>query len=151
MMSRKYLFNIVQHSDKYRDTEKLLNNTPGITNFIAHSSGGSVAQKIKDNYPDRNYKITTYGSPILSISKHTPINITPYKNIGDPIAMLDRGAQVIGSNLNPFEAHSFKNSPYTFGDTGKWVIGDASKINTPWNPENSAYTTPPILQTELKK
>ena len=94
----KVPFNIVQHSEKYRDTEKLLNTTLGITNIIAHSLGGYVAQKIKDNYPNRNYKITTYGSPNLSISKNTPINITRYKNIGDPIAMLDRGAQVIGSN-----------------------------------------------------
>ena len=63
--------------------------------------------------------------------------------------MLDRGAKVIESNLNPFAAHSFKNSPYKSGDTGKWVIGDTSKINTSWDPETSIFTTPPIKQTDL--
>lgn len=145
----KIPFNMVHKSQKYKDTEKLLNTTPGIKNIIAHSLGGSVAQKIKENYPERGYNISTYGSPNLSISNKTPIDIKRYKNIGDPISSLDRAAKVIGSSLNPFEAHSYENSQYISGDAGKWIAGDTS-INTPWNPETSAYTTPPITANYLE-
>ena len=136
----KIPFNMVHQSQKYKDTETLLNSTPGISNIIAHSLGGSVAQKNKDNYPDRNCNITTYGSPNLSISDKTPIGTLRYKNIGDPISSFDRGAKIIGSSLNPFQAHSYENSPYISGDAGGWIVGDTS-INTPWDPETSIYDT----------
>jgi len=40
---------MLHQSQKYRDTEKILNTNPGITHIIGHSLGGAVAQKIKDN------------------------------------------------------------------------------------------------------
>ena len=140
---------MVHQSQKYRDTEKIWNTNPGFSNIIANSLGGAGAQKIKDNYLDRNYNIVTYGSPNLSISDQTPTGITRYTHIGVPIASLDRVAQAIGADLNSFEAHYFSNSPYISGDVGKWVIGDTKHINTPWDSQKSIYTTPPITQTDL--
>ena len=139
---------LVNHSQKYKDAEKLLNSSAGlgVSHIVSHSLGGAVAQKLKQDYQERDFKITTYGSPDLSIKKNTPENISRYKNIGDPVSILDGAAKVIGASLlNPFEAHSYKNSPYVSGDTDGWVIGDTSK-NSSYDPSNSAYTTPPIKQ-----
>ena len=141
---------MLQHSQKYTDANNLLNSSAGggITNIVSHSLGGAVAQKLKQNYPERDYNVTTYGSPNLSLFNHA--HVSRYRNAGDPISILDRGAKTIGSSLNPFEAHSYKNSTYTSGDTGGWVIGVTSK-DTPWDPATSAYTTPPIEQSDLKE
>lgn len=106
-------------------------------------------KKSKDNYPERDYKITTCGSPTFSISNKIPAGETRFKNIGDPIAYFDRGAEVIGWDIHPFKANSFENSKYTSGDTGGWLFGDTSKGNSQSHPDTSQYTTLPIEQSNL--
>ena len=107
---------MLQHSQKYADAKNLLNSSAGgeISNIVSHSLGGAVAQKLKQDYPERDYNVTTYGSPNLSLFNHA--NVSRYRNAGDPISMFDRGAETIGSSLNPFVAHSYKNSSYTSGN-----------------------------------
>ena len=140
---------MTNRSQKYRDSEQLLNSSAGggIKHIVSHSLAGRVAQTLKNNYPERDFKVTTYASPDVSINNTS--DVTRYRNIGDPISSLDRSAKLIGSSLNPFTAHSYSNSPYTSGDTGKWIIGDTSK-DTPLT-SKSIFLTPPIEQADLKE
>jgi len=139
----------VNRSQKYIDTENLINSSAGggIKSIVAHSLGGRVAQTLKNNYPNRDFKVTTYASPDISINNTS--DVTRYRNEGDYISILDRSAKIIGSSSKPLTAHSFANSPNTSVDTGGWVIGKTH--DTPWDPKTSIFTTPPITQEDLNK
>ncbi len=76
---------------------------PNITNVVGHSLGGSVALKLQENFPDRNFKSNTYGAPVLSTTGAD----NRFRNFFDPVSILDRGAaNSLHAGLNP---HSFSN------------------------------------------
>jgi hypothetical protein len=59
---------------------------------VGHSLGGSVILEIRKQYPDRTFKTITYGAPVKSISTPDNIDNKRFRNIGDPVSILDRGA-----------------------------------------------------------
>jgi pimeloyl-ACP methyl ester carboxylesterase len=59
---------------------------------VGHSLGGSVVLEMQKQYPDRTFKTTTYGAPVKSITTPDNIDNKRFRNIGDPISILDRGA-----------------------------------------------------------
>ena len=68
-----------------------------------------MAYEAQKNYPDRDLSITAYGSPLVSLPGD-PSGKDRMRHVGDPICMLDRGAQSsvnIGSNW--YNPHSFLN------------------------------------------
>ena len=138
-----------KYSRRYQDAEKYITDpTLGIKHVVGHSLGGAVSLELEKRYP--HLQSTTYASPTISPPWVSGQN-SRYRNPLDPISILDAGASHISNkvSLNPFESHSFKNFDNTSGGTGGWVIGDTSK-NTPWDPATSAFTTPPITQSDLK-
>ena len=63
-----------------------------ITSLVGHSLAGSVVLEMQKQYPDINFKTTTYGAPVASITAPDGINHKCYRNYDDPISMLDRGS-----------------------------------------------------------
>jgi pimeloyl-ACP methyl ester carboxylesterase len=94
----KIPFNLTAESLRYRNADKalntneLLNPEQQITSLVGHSLGGSVILEMQKQYPDRTFKTTTYGAPVKSISTPDNIDNKRFRNIGDPVSILDRGA-----------------------------------------------------------
>ena len=53
----------------YRDIGDILDENHNITEEISHSLSSSASAKYLQNSPDRNIHLTTYGAPIISMSK----------------------------------------------------------------------------------
>lgn len=116
----KIPFHATKFTQRYRDAEKYVANpTNNISHVIGHSLGGAVALELQKNYP--HVQSTTYASPTVSTGNEP--NAQRYRNAGDVVSVLDRGAKVMGGNLNPLEAHSYKNSTNTSGNSDGWLIG----------------------------
>ena len=45
-----------------------------LTSIVGHSLGGSVVLEMLKQYPDRNFKTTTYGAPVASMTAPDNIN-----------------------------------------------------------------------------
>jgi hypothetical protein len=94
----KIPFNLTAESLRYRNADKalknneLLNPEQTTTSLVGHSLGGSVVLEMQKQYPDRTFKTTTYGAPVKSISTPENIDDKRFRNIGDPVSILDRGA-----------------------------------------------------------
>jgi pimeloyl-ACP methyl ester carboxylesterase len=93
----KISFNLTAESLRYRNADKalknneLLNPDQKITSLVGHSLGGSVVLEMQKQYPDRTFKTTTYGAPVKSITTPDNIDNKRFRNIGDPVSILDRG------------------------------------------------------------
>jgi pimeloyl-ACP methyl ester carboxylesterase len=94
----KIPFNLTAESLRYRNADQalkhneLLNPEQQITSLVGHSLGGSVVLEMQKQYPDRSFKTTTYGAPVKSITTPDNIDNKIFRNIGDPVYSLDRGA-----------------------------------------------------------
>jgi pimeloyl-ACP methyl ester carboxylesterase len=94
----KIPFNLTAESLRYRNADKalknneLLNPDRKITSLVGHSLGGAVILEMQKQYPDINFKTTTYGAPVKSITTPDNIDNKRFRNIGDPVSVLDRGA-----------------------------------------------------------
>ena len=73
-----------EHDELYPDNK--------ITSLVGHSQAGSVVLEMQKQYPDRNFKTTTYGAPVVSMTAPDGINNKRYRNYNDPVSMFDRGA-----------------------------------------------------------
>ena len=60
-------FGDITKHQRYKDADDHLKNNPKINKLVGHSSGGIVALALQKNYPNKNYKVVTYGSPIVSL------------------------------------------------------------------------------------
>ena len=96
-------FNQTDQTLRYKNAIDLLYVNPDVTNFVGHSLGGSVALELEKNTPN-TYETTTYGAPVVSFKGGNR-----YRHKNDPISAFDFGAKSVGFNINPLEAHSFKN------------------------------------------
>ncbi len=76
---------------------------PAIKNVVGHSLGGAAALELQRNFPDRKFKVNTYGAPVFSATAAD----NRFRNIFDPVSILDRGAKnKVMVGLNP---HGFSN------------------------------------------
>ena len=71
------------------DTDKVLQENQNVHNLVGHSLGGSASLELQKNYPERDYKTTTYGAPVASMTGAD----NRYRKYGDSVSTLDWGAQ----------------------------------------------------------
>ena len=90
--------NTVYNTLRYINADKALKQNDAlypdhkITSLVGHSLAGSVVLEMQKQYPDRNFKTTTYGAPVASMTAPDGINNKRYRNYDDPVSMFDRGA-----------------------------------------------------------
>ncbi len=112
-----------KYAQRYRDAEKYIKNKSlGIKHVVGHSLGGSTSLELQKNHPDKNLKVTTYGSPTLSLGDDP--NTNRFRNAFDPVSMLDRNANYGNQkfNLDFLKNHSYKNFRNVSGTDGGWLI-----------------------------
>lgn len=91
----KVPFGDVVHAKRYGVAAYIFKLAPTVKAVVGHSLGGSVALELQRQYP--HLKTRTYGAPVVSTTPGER-----YRHYGDPISMLDRGAQASSSSgLNP--------------------------------------------------
>ena len=96
----KIPFNLTAESLRYRNADKTLTNNAAllypdqnVTSLVSHSLGGSVVLEMrKKQYSDRIFKTTTCSAPTKSIIAPDDIDNKRFRNFGDAISILDRGA-----------------------------------------------------------
>ena len=77
----------------------VLNANPQFSTLVGHSLGGATALQLQRENPA--LKTRTYGAPVMS----TTGSSERWKHYGDPVSMLDFGAQATApGSLNP---HSY--------------------------------------------
>jgi hypothetical protein len=81
------------HAKRYQDADALLKENPQVTNLVGHSLGGSSVLELQKNHPERTFKTNTYGAPVASITTPDNVDNHRYRNYGDPVSLLDRGAE----------------------------------------------------------
>ena len=111
----KIPFHKTGNSQRYKNVKKVLDENPDITTLTGHSLGGSVAYEAQKSYPDRNLNVRTYGAPVVSLPGD-PSGKDRFRHIGDPVSILDRGAQTQTNtsssswwNAHTYEGFSNKN------------------------------------------
>jgi hypothetical protein len=97
----------VKKSYRYKQVDKVLDANPQVHTIVAHSLGGSVAHELQRNRP--GLRTVTYGSPSVSWDRGGE----RYRNYGDPVSVLDRGAvQLTHPNPGNYKAytHDYHNN-----------------------------------------
>ena len=92
--------------DKVKDIQNVIETVkknPNVKKVVGHSLGGSVALELEKSIPN-THETTTYGTPVVSFKGGNT-----YRHRNDLISALDFGAKSVGFNINPIDAHSFKN------------------------------------------
>jgi hypothetical protein len=67
-----------------------------VSNLVGHSLGGSSVLELQKNHGEKTFKTNVYGTPAASFKTPDNADNQRYRNYGDHISMLDRGAE---SNL----------------------------------------------------
>ena len=91
---------MTDHTKRYDDAMKVLDESPNIKRVVGHSLGGAVALQI-DAENQNKYKTVTYGAPVASLEG----SADRHRYFGDPINILHKGAK---SDLSlDFTPHKF--------------------------------------------
>ena len=100
-----------------------------ITSLVGHSQAGSVVLEMQKQYPDRNFKTTTYGAPLLSMTTPDNINNKRYRNYDDPVSMFDRGATM--NVKNPLTIQNYLNikSPSNIAEVATKMLNNHAYDN----------------------
>jgi hypothetical protein len=88
----KLTFNLTAENLIYRNAHESLQANPQITSLVGHYIAGSVILEMQNNYPDITFKTTTCGAPVKSTTMPDKMDNQRFRNIGDPISIIDRGA-----------------------------------------------------------
>ena len=106
-------FHILEDSERYKDADQMLKNSPEITHLVGHSLGSAVVKVLNKNYNDK-YAENLYSAPIISFPHdENDDNHLSFRTPLDPVAMLDENSITVNQKtLNP---HSYFN----FFDQGK--------------------------------
>ena len=90
--------NTVYNTLRYINADKALKQNGAlypdhkISSLVGHSLAESVVLEMQKQNPDINFKTTTYGAPVSSVTAPDGINNKRYRNYQDPVSLLDRGA-----------------------------------------------------------
>ena len=115
----KVTTNRVAQSAKYKNAAMILEKNPQVVNIVGHSLSGSVSVDLQRDFPERNYKIHTYGAPLMKMSGPDNINQKRFRSYLDPVSMFDRGAkstiQTKEINMHTYDINDEKISdkPYS--------------------------------------
>ena len=124
-----------EHTEKYKDAIKMLEQSPEITRIIGHSLGSAVVNTLDQNFPNR-FETTTYATPAVKPKrkgKQDPRH-RDWRNPNDPVSALDGYA--ITSNFddpNPLVAHGFAN----FAGNGLIRINPSTRISNGIRPNDA--------------
>ena len=81
---------------RHRDAAMVLNANPQFSTLVGHSLGGAVSLQLQKENPA--LKTRTHGAPVTS----TTSSSERFRHYGDPVAMLDFGAQTTAlGSLSP--------------------------------------------------
>ena len=148
-------FGDITKNKRYKDADDHLKNNPNINRLVGHSAGGNIALALQKNNPDKNFKVVTYGSPIVSLDpfKENKNDIESFKHNGDPIASLDMYANKVPiQSNNPFTLHSYKgynNPPPDVGFT--LTQPKSSYVYDSSNHDIKPYMPPPSVGFTLSQ
>ena len=123
-----------EHTEKYKDAIKMLEQSPEITRIVGHSLGSAVVNTLDQNFPNR-FETTTYATPAVKPKrkgKQDPRH-RDWRNPNDPVSALDGYA--ITSNFddpNPLVAHGFSN----FAGNGLIRIHPSTRISNGIRPND---------------
>ena len=92
-----------------------------ITSIVGHSLGGPVILDMQKQYPDKTFKTTTYGAPVMSMTTPDTINNKRFRTNGDPISMFDRGSIMVDENPLTIQNYLNIKSPSN-------IVGVATKL-----------------------
>ena len=124
-----------EHTEKYKDAIKMLEQSPEITRIVGHSLGSAVVNTLDQNFPNR-FETTTYATPAVKPKrkgKQDPRH-RDWRNPNDPVSALDGYA--ITSNFddpNPLVAHGFAN----FAGNGLIRINPSTRISNGIRPNDA--------------
>ena len=111
-------FGLSSFSERYRDISDILDENHNISEVISHSLGSSASAKYLKENPDRNIRLTTYSSPYISWKPKNDETYTSFRNTGDIVSLLDRGAITVDKGgFNPLINHGYE----LYEDAGKDV------------------------------
>ena len=123
-----------EHTEKYKDAIKMLEQSPEITRIIGHSLGSAVVNTLDQNFPNR-FETTTYATPAVKPKrkgKQDPRH-RDYRNPNDPVSALD-GYAITSSfdDPNPIISHGFAN----FAGNGLIRINPSTRISNGIRPND---------------
>ena len=123
-----------EHTEKYKDAIKMLEQSPEITRIIGHSLGSAVVNTLDQNFPNR-FETTTYATPAVKPKrkgKQDPRH-RDWRNPNDVVSALDGYA--ITSNFddpNPLTAHGYMN----FAGNGLIRLNPSTRISNGIRPND---------------
>jgi hypothetical protein len=118
----KLPFGKMKDAQRYQDADALLAKNPQVTNLVGHSMGGAAVLELQKNHTEKQFKTNTYNAPLVSITRPDNENNHRYRNLGDPISILDRGAEKSWKSM-PLVHYSLA---YEEGDLGEFWKGITS-------------------------
>ena len=83
------------NADKALSNNDSLYQDNKLPSIVGQSLGGSVVLEMQKQNPDRTFKTTTYGAPVMSMTTPDNINNKRFRTNDDPISMFDRGATMV--------------------------------------------------------
>ena len=123
-----------EHTEKYKDAIKMLEQSPEISRLVGHSLGSAVANTLDQNFPNK-YETTVYATPAVKPKRKRGEKQDPrhrdWRNPNDPVSALD-GYAITSSfdDPNPIVSHGFAN----FAGNGHIRIHPSTRISNGFNP-----------------
>ena len=123
-----------EHTEKYKDAIKMLEQSPEISRLVGHSLGSAVTNTLDQNFPNK-YETTVYATPAVKPKrkgKQDPRH-RDWRNPNDPVSALD-GYAITSSfdDPNPLVAHGFAN----FAGNGLIRINPSTRISNGIRPND---------------
>ena len=125
-----------EHTEKYKDAIKMLEQSPEITRLAGHSLGAAVVNTLNQNFPNR-FETTTYATPAVKPKRKKGEKQDPrhrdWRNPNDVVSALD-GYAITSSfdDPNPLTAHGYMN----FAGNGLIRIHPSTRISNGIRPND---------------
>jgi len=125
-----------EHTEKYKDAIKMLEQSPEITRLVGHSLGSAVTNTLDQNFPNK-YETTVYATPAVKPKRKKGEKQDPrhrdWRNPNDVVSALD-GYAITSSfdDPNPLTAHGYMN----FAGNGLIRINPSTRISNGIRPND---------------